>query len=273
VSTTSLVVYPLSLLTNRGYWRQLNKSTSAARLKFNFARYTHQQKLVNNWRQQKSKLPLIIDYSLNLIQLGKLAKRGLVLINQAEVILADNKSLTELNLTDWPQLILPLNQDISRLVRKGDRIFINNGLVILIVNEVERNLIQTKVSRGGRVNSYDETAINHCQPKIKIKPSEITAAVKLQPDYLSLNFSHPQQIKAVKKLVKNSTSKLIVNVENLQQIKILPHLLNLADGLLIDRQRLSWQIPRSKLMVIERNLTKSCSAANKLVFITNPQLK
>lgn len=164
--------------------------------------------------------------------------------------------------------LISLNQDISPQIKASDRIFINHGSVVLVVSNIDHKLIYAKVTRGGKINSYDDVVVPGKFFDREIDKTEIIQAAKLKPTYLSLALGKSSQIKVVKN-IKNTSSKLIIKLESLNQIKVIKKMIKSADGLLIDNRRLVWEIPQSKLISIQKDLIGDCQKLGKIIMVTD----
>ncbi|MBT4350007.1 hypothetical protein HOD19_04530 [bacterium] len=269
IKIVSAIYYPS---IDRKVLAQIIKSNiELVRLGFLFKDYKTYIDLIKEIR--KSESGIVLDLPSQDIKLGKMQNNSQELLGQDLIIVAANSDLADINIADLDYKVLPVSDRIkSGHLIKSDRIFINNGLVRLLVDRIEDNLIYAKVIQGGLAQTNNNVIVAGYISNMKFLDKDIVAAINLKTDYLSLLISDVTELKRIKKILANSLSsgkkiatKLIVRLESLAQVKSIMDLVKLADGLFIDHQRLSWQVPEIKLAMIEKELADKCHSIDKEV--------
>ena len=267
---TKCITIDFALADRKVLTQSIKLGIDVARLSFSHGDQKLHQQLIKKIRQlakQKNKIIIIIeDVAGSEIRVSQIGKNKLELSDQEKVIVAASADLADINASSLAYKVLPVDlKAISESVKKSDRIFINNNSVVLIVEKVEDTLIYTKVVQSGKITTGNQVIISGQVNHFIIPERKILAALQLKPDYISLAVPKLTQLKKIKKLFKNSATKLLIKLEDVTQVKTITKLIKAADGLLIDRQRLGLEIPQSKFIIIEKDLIKVCQKMNKIV--------
>jgi pyruvate kinase len=246
--------------------RLIKSGIDIARLNFSHNDQKLHQQVIKNIRQLNKEIAILENIAGSNIRIGQIGKNKIALAEHETVIVASSLDLADINADSLAHKVLPIDyKDIAVGVKKSDRIFIKNNSIVLLVDKVEDKLIYAKVIQGGQIISCDDVSVPGQSNDAVVSRQDVLAAIKLKPDYVSLFASDLAQLKKAKKLFKNSSAKLLVKLENFAQVKSIIKGIKVVDGLFIDRQRLSLEIPQSKLEIIERDLIQACQATNKIV--------
>ncbi|MBT7553293.1 hypothetical protein HN670_02390 [bacterium] len=221
-------------------------------------------------KTSKLNLDILLSLSDTGIKVGKINSHGQKLADQDIIILATHSDLADVNIASLEYKVLPVSDEIKSVhLIKSDRIFIDQDRIKLLVDKIEDNLIYTKVIKTGMVQAGDQIIVSGYIFDIESRRSDIEIASKAKSDYLSLALANIAELKKVKKILKKTDIKLIVRLESLMQVKAIMKLVKLADGLFIDHQHLAWEVPESKLDMIEKELISKCHNINKEVMISS----
>jgi len=166
-----------------------------------------------------------------------------------------------------------------RRFKKGDLVYIDDGKIILRVNEVAKKHIKTEVVIGGILK--ERKGINI--PGIKLDFSLITPkdkddvkfAIENKLDYVAQSFvRNAKDIVALRKIIKPQLPKckIFAKIESLEGIRNIDAIIRQADGIIIARGDLGICVPIYKVPVIQKELIKKCRLAKKPAVVATQML-
>jgi len=158
---------------------------------------------------------------------------------------------------------------ISRDVKRGQRILIQDGTVILEVTETGPGYVTTRVLNDCLLGEKKNVNI----PGVKIdlpvvderEINDITNwAVPTGADYIALSFvQSPNDIRECRKYCANNM-KIIAKIENNEGIINFDDILEQADGIMVARGDLGMQVPMEKLWLAQKWMIQKTRAAGKI---------
>lgn len=175
---------------------------------------------------------------------------------------------------------LPMQFDLSPYVKKGQRIFLNDGLVELTVTGVNGKTIQTKVVNDGWVSSNKGVNV----PDTEIKGAGFTDkdysdalfAIDQKADYIALSFVQTAaDLKRLKDMIKhaNSDTKVIVKIEKKKAVENLEEIIKETDAVMVARGDLGIEIPAYEVPVIQKKIIHLARQNHKPVIVATQMLE
>lgn len=181
--------------------------------------------------------------------------------------------------------------DISRSVKKGERILIEDGLMELKIEKVipsragskTHGKIHCKVLSGGIVNSHKGVNL----PDSKITFPIITAkdlrdlkfGLENDVDYVALSFVRDSKdIVNLKKLIAKflpngkSAPQVIAKIERKEAVANFDSILKVTDGIMVARGDLGVEIADSQVPLIQKDLIIKCNSMAKPVIVATQML-
>lgn len=137
---------------------------------------------------------------------------------------------------------LPIQFDLSPFIKKGDRLFLNDGLIAVEILKVEGKTLVGKALNSGVVSSNKGVNV----PDTNLGGASFTKkdhedavfALKQGVDYIALSFVQTvEDIKPVRKLIQeiNPKVKIIVKVEKKEAIENIESIVEAADVVMVAR--------------------------------------
>jgi len=183
---------------------------------------------------------------------------------------AGNESIVGI---DYPPLV--------RDCHPGDELLLDDGRVVLVVDEVEEHAVHTHVSVGGPLSN--NKGINRrgggiSAPSLTDKDrQDILVAAELELDYVAVSFPrYGRDIDEARRLVRAAGSQawLIAKIERAEAVaddKALDALIKASDGVMVARGDLGVEIGDARLVGIQKRIIQHARSHNKLV-ITATQM-
>lgn len=171
-------------------------------------------------------------------------------------------------------------RELPQVVKPGDRLFLNDGLVQLTVERVETGDVHCRVVVGGELRSRKGLNL----PGIRLGISAFTAR-----DRECLNFALAQGVDAVSQSFVESAADLqavreaarqaggqpflIAKIERARALENLEEILEAADGLMIARGDLGVEVPIERIALIQKHILRMAAAAGKPVITATQMLE
>ena len=264
---------------------------NCARLNFSHGTYEHHALLIRNIRlcseKAKETIAIIQDLQGPRMRLGELPDDGIELKRGEKVVLACKKPLPRSQAGKAPAqwgtgLALPTQEDLSRIVKKGEIILIKDGLVRLRAESASAGLrIIAKVEQGGVLTS--NRGIN--LPESEIPDIVITAkdkqdlrfGLKQKVDWIALSFvRNASDVKSLRNLFPESKSyqpKIIAKIERKEAVENFDEILLESDGIMIARGDLGIEIAEQEIPLLQKQIIEKCLKAAKPAIVATQMLE
>ncbi len=244
---------------------------NVARLNFSHGSYENHAMLISNIRtvskKQDRPIGILQDLQGPKIRIGALAKPVTIKKNQTIVIGKD----------------IAMDFDISKSVKKGERILIEDGLMELKIVKVSGNNISCKVVNGGIIKSHKGVNLPDSSVTFPIMTAKDKAdlrfGLKQDVDYIALSFvRNGTDIRNLRKLIhkylpKGSMApKIIAKIERKEALENFDRILKEADGIMVARGDLGVEIADSQVPAIQKNIIAKCNSHAKPVIVATQML-
>ena len=166
-------------------------------------------------------------------------------------------------------------------VKVGDKIYANNGMIVLQVVDLTDVDIFCKVIFGGKLSNNKSINVPNLVPNIpylsEIDKLDIQFAIQNKADYLALSFvSDKQNVLDVKEFLKSNGAdniKIIAKIENAKGVENAEEILDVCDGLMVARGDLGVEIPLEKIPPIQKRLISLCNVKRKFCIVATEMLE
>ncbi len=260
--------------------KQLIKAgMNVARINMSHGTHESHQKIIDNLNIARNDLNVPISLMLDTkgpeIRLGEFPKRGVelesgsIFILTKKEILGSKKQATVL----YPRMVDE--------VQVGQRVYANNGMLVLKVLAKDEDQIVTKVVFGGKLTTHKGINV----PGLKIRTdflsekdkADLLFAIKNKTDYLAASFvSNTIDIYELKNFLKANNSheiKIISKIENLEGVKNVEQIAKISDGIMIARGDLGVEIPLEKIPHIQKKIISLCNKFGKISIVATEMLE
>jgi pyruvate kinase len=167
-------------------------------------------------------------------------------------------------------------------IEVGDRILVNNGLLIFDVKEVtERDVICTVVAGGVISDRKSMSFPNKVLKQVYLSEQDkkdLAFGLENDIDFIACSFvSCKQDIidvkKFIKPLVKDTNVSLIAKIENRSGIDNIDSICAECDGIMIGRGDMGVEIPFEELPAIQKKIITKCRLLGKRVITATEMLE
>jgi pyruvate kinase len=163
-------------------------------------------------------------------------------------------------------------------VRAGDRLLLNDGLIVLVVDRVVGPRIETRVESGGELSN--SKGINRQGGGLTAKAltekdlEDIRTAAGLGVDYVAISFPRDAaDVEDARRLVRaaGSHAGIIAKIERAEAITHLEEIVKASDAVMIARGDLAVEIGDAELPGVQKHVVHVARDLNKVV-ITATQM-
>lgn len=251
---------------------------NVARLNFSHGSFSSHGEVISKLRSASKKtgkrLAIMADLPGPKMRIGELKEEPVELQNGDEFI------LTTQEITGDHHRVSITFKELPSIVKSGDKLFLNDGLISLLVTKVDANDIYCEVRSGGELRSRKGLNL----PGIDLGFSAFTAhdkdclefALKQGVDAVSQSFvTNKEDIIDLKKAAKamGYSPFIIAKIERSGALDNLESILAVTDGIMVARGDLGVEIPISSMAIVQKNIMKLAGSACKPVITATQMLE
>ncbi|MBV8079662.1 MAG: pyruvate kinase [Actinobacteria bacterium] len=248
----------------------------AARL--NFSHGTHADhgetaELVRSVQEEIGRpLAIIADLQGPKLRLGELPGPRLLVPGEEIVVVGEQAA------QDGELPIAP--EQVGEMLRPGNDILIDDGLVRLAVEAVESGRARCRVLVGGEVSSHKGVNL----PGVPIPVPSLTQkdledlefALSIGVDYVALSFVRAAaDVRDLQAIIRNrgSSARVIAKIEKAEAVDALDEVLAEADALMVARGDLGVEIGAATVPLIQKQIIRRCLEVGKPVITATQMLE
>ena len=164
-------------------------------------------------------------------------------------------------------------------IEVGARVLIDDGLVEMIVTEVNSTDIICLVKNNGVISNrkgVNVPGIHLSMPYISDKDrDDIIFGVQHNYDFVAASFVRTaEDVKDIRKILHkyNSQTKIIAKIENYQGVENIDEIIEAADGIMIARGDMGVEIPYEEVPVLQKMIIKKVYLSGKQVITATQML-
>lgn len=251
--------------------KMISNGMDAVRLNFSHGTYSEFAQIIKNVRElgkeTNREIAVIQDLSGPKIRVGEVPKEG--------VALKEGQKVT-LSIKNEPDTIPIQYRDLPKDVKHGDFILIDDGLIELKVESVNKTKtrIDCKVIVPGTVFTHKginvPTASISTDPFTKKDRKDAEFGIKHHVDYIALSFvKTAENILALKQMLKQKKSfiKVIAKIERHEAITNMEEIINASDAVMVARGDLGVEMPAEQVPLYQKKIIHLCNLYGKPVIV------
>lgn len=248
--------------------------------RLNFSHGTHEEQLrkiniVKELREErKIPLPIMLDTKGPEFRTGRY-KNGRITLRKG-----DKFTFTTDDVLGDETMVSVSYKNITESMQKGDKILLNNGLMVFVVDGVEGNNVRCTVEVGGETSDHRSMFFPGKHLKLDFlseqDKKDILFGIENEVDFIALSFvSCKEDIECVREFLKANGGEdidLIAKIENSAGVENLESILKASDGVMVARGDLGVEIPYEELPNIQKHiidksriLGKRCITATEML--------
>lgn len=258
--------------------RLIRVGLSVARLNFSHGDFSEHADRIKRIRTAEhatgQRVVIMTDLPGPKMRLGKIDPEPIQLLSGESFILTSEEIIGN------PQRVSMSFARLPKVVKPGDKLFLNDGLVQLAVERVAGTDVFCKVVVGGELRSKKGLNL----PGIDLGISAFTDhdrdclefALKNGVDAISQSFvENAGDIEAVRKAAKTMGKRpfIIAKIERADALKNLDEILKAADGIMVARGDLGVEVPIEEIAILQKKIIAKASFAGKPVITATQMLE
>ena len=172
-------------------------------------------------------------------------------------------------------------EGLSKNVKSGDHILVNNGLMDFVVREIDGENVVCETLTDGDLS--DRKSMNFPGKVMNSKylsdqdRADILFGIEHDVDFIACSFvSRPEDIKEVREFMEQNGSpdiELIAKIENQSGIDNIEKIFGLCSGIMIGRGDMGVEIAPERLPAVQKSLIKKCRVLGKRVITATEMLE
>jgi pyruvate kinase len=207
---------------------------------------------------------LLFDIPGPKIRVGKLVSEPVNLEQGSKTILTGRRTVGN-------QRIIPVSHpEVMRVLTKGDAIFLADGTIRVVVQNIKGDDAVCRVVRGG--NLFSGKGINISGKNLGLRaltPKDVVLlrfALQQGADFLGLSFTTTSEdVARAKKIVARARSRawVIAKIETRQAVENFDEIVQEADGVMVARGDLGVEMEIEDVPVLQKEIISKANAAGK----------
>lgn len=172
-------------------------------------------------------------------------------------------------------------KDLASDLRPGDRILLNNGLVIFEVLELKDRDVVCRVLTGGELSdrksmSFPNKVLKQAYLSEQDR-SDLLFGIDMDVDFVACSFvSCKQDLMDVRNFLNANGGEqidLIAKIENRSGVDNIDEIIDACDGIMVARGDMGVEIPYEELPAIQKHLITTCRIRGKRVITATEMLE
>jgi len=258
--------------------RLIRAGLNIARLNFSHGDFTRHGEVVRRIREAAAatgqRVAIMADLPGPKMRVGKIAPEPI------HLIAGDHFTLTSEDIVGDAKRVSMSFQPLPRVVKRGNRLFLNDGLVQLVVENVEGNDVHCVVAVGGELRSRKGLNL----PGIDLGISAFTDhdkaclefALDAGVDAVSQSFvERAEDLEAVRAAAAKVGKQpfVIAKIERSDALTHYDEILAAADGIMVARGDLGVEVPIEAIAHMQKQLIAKANLAGKAVITATQMLE
>lgn len=172
-------------------------------------------------------------------------------------------------------------KDLAKDLHKGDRILVNNGLIICTVQEIKGNDVVTQVEVGGELS--DRKSMNFPGRLMsndflsEQDKKDLLFGIEQDVDYVAASFmSTKQDALDMRNFLDQNGGQdidIIAKIENQSGVDHVEEISEVVDGIMVARGDLGVEIPFVEVPAIQKQIVSKCRMLGKRVIVATEMLE
>lgn len=217
-------------------------------------------------------IPVLLDLQGPKIRVGKF---------ETPIELTKGSTIKLRHQDNYVEGIIPVDyKGIAKDVKKGEKIFLDDGKLVLEVSAIEGDIISATVLCGGLLKQRKGINIPGSQGSLNVLSERdkqyVKFAIDNEIDYLGLSFVRDaKDVMELRELIKqhNGKTKVISKIEKPQALKNIDEIILKSSGIMVARGDLGIEISPEKVPIVQKEIIKKANAQRKVVIVATQMLE
>ncbi len=201
-------------------------------------------------------------------------------VSDGEEILITNKPNFEKVKSELPKSIWVDYEPITKEIKKGDKVLIDDGMIELIVSEVFESYFVCKTIHGGKIK--ERKGVNLPFTKLSISSitekdvNDIKFCIDHNVDLIALSFvRNANDVKQAKDIIiKNKkVIPVIAKIEMVEAVQNIDNIIDVSDAIIVARGDLGVEFGLNEVTLVQKMIVEKSRLAGKPVIVATQMLE
>lgn len=265
--------------TEQAITKLFKSGMNVGRLNFSHGSHESHKETIELFRRVRDSLG--ISAAILLDTKGPEIRTGLLENGEAELLEGGKFTLTNTEMVGNSKCVSMNYPGLNKLLKTGDIIKVDDGSLVLSVENVDETNINCRVVVGGILKnrkSINVPGVHLDMPYLSEKDkADIIFAVENDVDYVAASFVRTKKdVIDLRKFLNyhgGHSIKIISKIENADGVDHFDEILEESDGIMVARGDMGVEVEYEKLPGLQKRFIKSCYGAGKIVITATQMLE
>jgi len=259
-----------SLASKEKIHSAINSGVNVFRINFSHGTLDEHKQFIDWARSSKNQVAIMQDIQGPKIRTGQV-NTNTVLQKSQEI------NLTNKEVESSDEIIFINYKNLYEDISVNDRVFIDDGQIILKITEKQKNKLKALILIGGELRDNQGVAF----PDSKLSVPAITEqdiehlkfGTEQDVDFVAVSFvRNSDDIQAVRNIIPKDI-KIIAKIELKTALENIDEILNVADGVMVARGDLGVQLPIEKVPFVQKQILDAANRKGKISITATEMLQ
>ena len=259
-----------SLASKEKIHSAINSGVNVFRINFSHGTLDEHKQFIDWARSSKNQVAIMQDIQGPKIRTGQVNKNT-VLQKSQEI------NLTNKEVESSDEIIFINYKNLYEDISVNDRVFIDDGQIILKITEKQKNKLKALILIGGELRDNQGVAF----PDSKLSVPAITEqdiehlkfGTEQDVDFVAVSFvRNSDDIQAVRDIIPKDI-KIIAKIELKTALENINEILNVSDGVMVARGDLGVQLPIEKVPFVQKQILDAANRKGKISITATEMLQ
>ena len=259
-----------SLASKEKIHSAINSGVNVFRINFSHGTLDEHKQFIDWARSSKNQVAIMQDIQGPKIRTGQV-NTNTVLQKSQEI------NLTNKEVESSDEIIFINYKNLYEDISVNDRVFIDDGQIILKITEKQKNKLKALILIGGELRDNQGVAF----PDSKLSVPAITEqdiehlkfGTEQDVDFVAVSFvRNSDDIQAVREIIPKDI-KIIAKIELKTALENIDEILNVADGVMVARGDLGVQLPIEKVPFVQQQILDAANRKGKISITATEMLQ
>ena len=259
-----------SLASKEKIHSAINSGVNVFRINFSHGTLVEHKQFIDWARSSKNQVAIMQDIQGPKIRTGQV-NTNTVLQKSQEI------NLTNKEVESSDEIIFINYKNLYEDISVNDRVFIDDGQIILKITEKQKNKLKALILIGGELRDNQGVAF----PDSKLSVPAITEqdiehlkfGTEQDVDFVAVSFvRNSDDIQAVREIIPKDI-KIIAKIELKTALENIDEILNVADGVMVARGDLGVQLPIEKVPFVQKQILDAANRKGKISITATEMLQ
>ena len=259
-----------SLASKEKIHNAINSGVNVFRINFSHGTLEEHKQFIDWARSSKNQVAIMQDIQGPKIRTGQI-NENTVLQKSQEIILTNK----EVESSD--EIIFINYKNLYEDINVNDRVFIDDGQMILKISEKQKNKLKALILIGGELRDNQGVAF----PDSKLSVAAITKqdiehlkfGTEQDVDFVAVSFvRNSDDIQAVRDIIPKDI-KIIAKIELKTALENIDEILDVSDGVMVARGDLGVQLPIEQVPFVQKQILDAANSKGKISITATEMLQ